>query len=199
MKISSKRVVAIVSALLTIVSLSRVVVLFLESMASVRDERSADTELITACKSGIARGSAKMRGACLQAHADRASPLVLKSIVRAVSVAFGEFSESISSPFGLVTFVLFLLSGFILPVVPSLKLVASTLAGFVDDDVDSTQPDDVEQRHVIVLNGPRAGGARWSVRRRMNKMLKSKAEAPAPEVVDMSAFDNDGWVDHSLH
>ena len=56
--------------------------LFLESMASVRDERSADTELITACKSGIARGSAKMRGACLQAHADRASPHARQLAVR---------------------------------------------------------------------------------------------------------------------
>ena len=59
----------------------------LEAMATVRDERSQDYELLDICQRGEARGSAKMRAACLQAQADRASPLMLKAIVRAVSTA----------------------------------------------------------------------------------------------------------------
>jgi hypothetical protein len=200
MKLSRRRIVGVASVIIAVISFSRVMVLFLESMASVRDERSADTELISACKSGIARGSAKMRGACLQAQADRASPLLLKSIVRAVSVAFTEFSESISSPFGFASFALFLLSSIVLPVIPWLKVAMTAFATYADDEnEDMHQADDVEQRHVIVLNGTRTPN-RWGMRKRVSRMLKTKTVEPAtPAIVDVDFANDDGWVEQSLH
>tara|TARA_B100001057_G_scaffold476468_1_gene544484 strand:- start:1814 stop:2407 length:594 start_codon:yes stop_codon:yes gene_type:complete len=121
MQITPKRAVAIIGAIITVVSFSRVCVLFLEALSAVRDERAQDSELLEVCASGVARGSMKMRAACLQAQADRASPIVLKAVLRAVSTAFEDFSESVSSPGKLLVVVLFVLSSIFLPVTSWLK------------------------------------------------------------------------------
>jgi hypothetical protein len=116
MQLTVKRAVTVVGALLAVVSLSRVIVLFLEALSSVRAERSQDSELLELCAQGAARGSIKMRAACLQAQADRASPVVMKAVLRAVSTAFSDFSESVSSPGKLAVVALFTLSSVYLPI-----------------------------------------------------------------------------------
>ena len=116
MTLTLKRCVALIGILLAIISFSRVAVLFLEALTEVRSERLQDSELLELCKQGAARGSMKMRAACLQAQADRASPVVLKAILRAVSTAFADFSESVSSPGKLMVVVLFVLSSLFLPI-----------------------------------------------------------------------------------
>ena len=73
--------------------------------------------------SGRASGSAKMREACLKAQAERASPIVFKAIVQAVSTAFKDFSDSVGSPFKMLVVVLFLLSSVLLPVVPWARML----------------------------------------------------------------------------
>ena len=87
MVLTVRKSVAIASGLLAFVSFARVAVLFLEALSAVRDERAQDYELLQLCREGSARGSMKMRAACLQAQADRASPVVLKAVLRAVSIA----------------------------------------------------------------------------------------------------------------
>ena len=116
MTLTLKRCVALIGILLTVISFSRVAVLFLEALTEVRSERLQDSELLELCKQGAARGSMKMRAACLQAQSDRASPVVLKAILRAVSTAFADFSESVSSPGKLMVVVLFVLSSLFLPI-----------------------------------------------------------------------------------
>lgn len=142
-------------------------VLFLEAVAAVRDERSHDYELLEICARGEARGSTKMRTACLQAKADRASPLVLKAVVRAVSTAWREFSDSVATPFGFATVVLFVISSLLLPVIPWLKAVLMVWAG--DDDQDDHRDLD---HHIVVLNGdsswmPQKAGVRKRMARRI--------------------------------
>jgi hypothetical protein len=110
-----KRGVALIGGLLAVVSFARVSVLFLEALSSVRAERFQDVELLELCVSGAARGSSKMRIACLQAQSDRASPVVLKAVLRAVSTAFADFSDSVSSPSKLVVVLLFTLCSVFLP------------------------------------------------------------------------------------
>ena len=161
----AKKLVAYTTGFLALVSFARAGTLFLESVAAERAEREADDDLLRLCRSGDAKGSAKMRTACLQAASDRASPIILKAIVRSVRTAWGEFRETVSSPLGLASVLLFLLSSLVLPVVPWLKAVA---AAFGERD-DETDTDDIERRHVIVVsNGeePRPG-----MRRRMVRML----------------------------
>lgn len=138
MQITPKRAVAIVGGVLTVVSFSRVCVLFLEALSAVRDERAQDSELLEVCANGVARGSMKMRAACLQAQADRASPIVLKAVLRAVSIAFEDFSESVSSPGKLLIVVLFVLSSVFLPVTSWLK------AAFPTETVEGSP-------HIVVL------------------------------------------------
>lgn len=164
------------------ISFARTSVLFLESMAAVREERNADAELLDVCASGAARSSAKMRAACLQAQADRASPLVLKAVVRAFSTALTEFRESIATPFGFSSMILFVLSSLLLPVVPWVRAILAAWLGDDDDDrfQDNHRDGDLEH-HVIVLAGGGMDGSqgayggfpmRLGMRRRMAKMLK---------------------------
>lgn len=146
-------------------------VLFLEAMATVRDERSQDYELLDICQRGEARGSAKMRAACLQAQADRASPLVLKAVVRAVSTAWREFSDSVATPFGFATMILFVISSILLPIVPWIRAILTAWAGDDDEHADDHRDGDLEH-HIVVLNGdtswmPIRPGVRKRVARRL--------------------------------
>ena len=173
-RVTGKRLFAWVSVVLMVVSFARTSVLFLESMASVREERNADAELLEVCASGAARGSIKMRSACLQAQADRASPLILKAIVRAVSTAWHEFRDSVATPFGFATMILFVLSSVLLPIIPWIRAILSAWAGDDDDDPhyqDSHRDSDLEH-HVVVLTGDGFLPARGGVKRRMARMLK---------------------------
>ena len=67
-----------------------------------------------------------MRAACLQAQADRASPVVLKAVLRAVSIAWSDFLESVSSPGRLAIVVLFVVSSLFLPVSAWLRAIMPT-------------------------------------------------------------------------
>ena len=122
---TSKRLASWVTAAMAIVTISRICVLFLETLSEVRDERNADLELLEVCRAGAAKASAKMRAACLAANAERAAPILLKAVVRAVGTTFAEFAQSVQSPFGFATVTLFVLSSLVLPITPILKFVNS--------------------------------------------------------------------------
>jgi hypothetical protein len=118
LRLSPKRFLAIVSGILTFYSLARVAVLFFEALAVVREGRSEDYELLELCQRGDARGSAKMREACLKARAELASPVVFKAVTVAVSTAFKDFSDTVGSPFKFGVVVLFIISSVMMPIMP---------------------------------------------------------------------------------
>ena len=93
-------------------------VLFFEALAVVREGRYEDYELIAVCQRGDARGSAKMREACLKARAEIASPVLFKAITVAVGTAFKDFSDTVGSPFKFAVVVLFIISSVALPIAP---------------------------------------------------------------------------------
>lgn len=177
------------STVLAVISMVRVMVLFLEAVAVVRDERGHDSELLELCSGGQARGSAKMRSACLQAQSERASPLLLKAVVRAVSTAWREFAETVASPMGFASVVLFVLSSLLLPIIPWAKAVLTVWAGDDETDQDLHRDNDLET-HVIVLNGdqswmpPRPGMRKKLARRIVGHPSKIRAGPPAVD---------DGW------
>ncbi len=180
-RVTGKRLFAWISTVMMIISFSRVLVLFLEAMATVRDERSQDYELLDICQRGEARGSAKMRAACLQAQADRASPLVLKAVVRAVSTAWREFSDSVATPFGFATMILFVLSSLLLPIIPWIRAILTAWAGDDDEYQDDHRDGDLEH-HIVVL----AGDNSWlpnkpGMRKRMARRLVGSQ--PRPRIV----------------
>ena len=117
------RLIAIVSGVLALYSLARVAVLFFEALSVVQSARAEDVALLDLCSKGQAAGSSKMREACLKARADRASPILFKAIVQAVSTAFKDFSDSVGSPFKLAVLALFVVSSVMLPAMPWVRMV----------------------------------------------------------------------------
>ena len=146
-KMKKRRVVSWAGMLLMSISGIRTCCLICESLAEVREERQADAELVELCRSGAAKASPKMKAACLRARADGASPLLMKAVVRSVATAWSEFTSVVSTPWGVASVLLFLLSSFVLPIVPWLKLLGR--AAIHDEDDDDLESD----RHVIVLAG----------------------------------------------
>ena len=186
-RVTGKRLFGWMSMVLAVISFSRVLVLFLEAMATVRDERSQDYELLDICSRGEARGSPKMRAACLQAQADRASPLVLKAVVRAVSTAWREFSDSVATPFGFATVTLFVLSSLLLPIIPWMRAILTAWAGDDDEQWQDDHRDSDLEHHVVVLAGdeswmPKAPGVRKRMARRLiGHAPRVRVAASAPQ------------------
>lgn len=190
MRLTAKQAVALIGGLVTLVSFARVVVLFLEALSAVRIERAADVELLELCAQGSASESMKMRSACLQARADRASPILLKAVLRAVSTAFEDFSESVSSPGKLLVVVLFVLSSVFLPMNSWIKTLFPP-----DEHIEGNG-------HVVVVAHDVAsalGKPRLNLRRRVAgalRMRKQKTFSPSIEEID--DFDVEGKSEDHL-
>jgi len=190
--LSPKRLVAIVSALLACYSVARVGVLFFEALAIVREERGQDAELLELCQRGDARSSPKMRDACLKARADRASPLVAKAIVYAVSTAFKDFSDTVGSPFKFGIVLLFIVSSVVLPIIPWARAIFGT-PPTMDPNAMGMPPS-----HFIVM-APTHGNKRGGWRRRLGKHVPMLRSKPTIEEVDDDAWqgmepgDTNGW------
>lgn len=137
MKFSAKRALAACATLTAVGSFARVSVLLLESLAAVRDERQQDLELIDLCQQGAARSSMKMRTACIQAQADRASPILLKAVLRAFSTAFDDFSDSVSTPGKLCVLLLFVVCSLFTP-------MHNWMRALLPEDAEGS-------RHVVVV------------------------------------------------
>jgi hypothetical protein len=187
-----KKIAACLGSLLMLISVTRVLILFLESLAIVRDERGADAELLELCKLGSARGSMKMRAACLQAKSERASPLILKALMKAISTSYYGFLETVSTKGGLLMVILFLLSSVAVPVIPWIRATLSMVqsATYDDDEPD----DDIETRHsVIVLNGENEHVPVRGLKRRITRLIKgapaSRARRP-PAIVELPRDEN---------
>lgn len=160
MRLTPKRAMALVGGLVAIGSFARVAVLFLESLAAVRDERYQDTELLELCRSGVARESLKMRSACLQAQADKASPIVLKAVLRAFSTAFEDFSDSVSSPGKMLVVVLFALTSIFIPVTTWIKAI-----------LPPEEPEDGSQHVVVLANAGLGDAVMQSPRQRLRRAV----------------------------
>lgn len=115
-----RRVITLVSSLCTLLTVARVVVLFVESWSAVASEREADAELMQMCDVGTAAQSADFRALCVRKRADRASPVLLKALLRACSTAFADFCELFSSWSKVALLVLFALTGIAAPIVKAL-------------------------------------------------------------------------------
>lgn len=154
------------------VSFARVAVLFLEAHAAVSAERNADLDLLSLCNDGIAQQSSKMRSACLHAQADRASPILLKAILRAVNTAWSEFADSAGSPYKLLVVSLFILSALVLPVLPAVRFV-----GQVAEDTFSSAEED-EENHIVVMHDESFAApiAKWKKALRFVTTKKQKNE-----------------------
>lgn len=122
-RLRPSRLIAVISGLLALYSIAGVANRFFEAWSEVNTARTEDEKLLTLCSAGEAADSPKMRRACLEARADRASPILFKAISKAVNTAFKDFSDTVGSPFKLLVFLLFLISSVTLPVVPWARML----------------------------------------------------------------------------
>jgi hypothetical protein len=152
-------VVALLSALLTVL---RLLVLFLEEYSRVSSERSSDDSLITLCRADAGQhASGKLRAACLQAVSDRASPAVLKALLQAFAKAFEETKTSLSSVQGVFAAVLFLCGSLATPArtigrrialhrtLPALRSGPLQIKATDSDDDDDSDEDSFDLSHSI--------------------------------------------------
>ena len=182
LKLSPKRLAAGVSTIMALYTLARVSVLFFEALATVRDARNEDQELLDLCVRGEARGSAKMRDACLKARAELASPAVFKAITLAVSTAFKDFSDTVGSPFKLSIVVVFLLGSVVLPVVPWLRLLLGQHQPDQPPQHWNTQP------HFITLAPPPDTRSRF--RKKIGGAIKALKLRRGPVIEEVDDDDN---------
>ena len=185
--LSPKRLVATISAILTFYSFARVGVLFFEALAIVREERAQDYELLELCSRGDARSSPKMREACLQARADRASPLLAKAIVYAVSTAFNDFSATVGSPFKFSVLLMFIVSSVALPVIPWARAMFGTSKYSLQNEGDFLS----SQSHFIVMAPSTSNSKRTKFRRALGRHIPLLRSKPNIHEVD----DEQGYGD----
>jgi hypothetical protein len=170
-----KHVVPAVLAASAILSLVRVTVLFAESWAAVRAERTGDAALLQICEEQTLAASDKFRNACLAARADSAAPVLLKTLMRSVHTAFTDFCEAFNTPTRLCLLILFLLSGVSAPIVKA--LVTTLMRGATakeDEDIDHENT-----RLVILPPDYHQKASTWS---RVRRRLRSSSTPKVHEV-----------------
>ena len=178
---SPKKVFACITAGLTFLTIARVVVCLVEAYSQVRHERLADEGLMRLCNdpTSDATVAPDMRALCLRKRAERAAPIVLKAVLRAVTTAFSEFCEVFSSPSRVALLVLFSITGIAAPVVKALAaLFVQNLkrrrlrhggAKYATSDSEDTDDEDDDGHYQVVEISPRHA---YNTRQRIGLTLR---------------------------
>jgi len=204
---SPRRIIRLVGSGIALLSVARILVLVIESYAQVHSERLEDEDLMDACNTGVAAQSADFRALCLRKRAERSAPVLLKALLRACTVCFTDFCESMSSPTKVVMLVLFCLTGIAAPVIKACaQLVVESVRGQArhrrrkrngDDDSGSEDEDDCDVPEIQVLRHDatrRDTGAVLRIAHGLRRRLAHRrADQVAPTTIDM--LPASGWDD----
>lgn len=178
---SPKKVFALITATLTFLTFARIVVCLVEAYVAVRTERMADEGLMRTCNDPMQEATAApdFRALCLRKRAERAAPIVLKAVLRAVTTAFSEFCEVFSSPSRIALLVMFSITGIAAPVVKALaalfvqnlkqRRMKRSGAKYVTSDSEDTDDDDEEGHYQVVEISPRHA---YNTRQRLGLTLR---------------------------
>tara|TARA_Y100000389_G_C17459898_1_gene520890 strand:- start:93 stop:806 length:714 start_codon:yes stop_codon:yes gene_type:complete len=120
---SPKKTLALISLVLTALSVARVVVCVAESYSAVAQERKQDANLMRLCDSGEGGDAPDFRALCLKKRSERAAPIFLKAMLRAVTSAFTDFCEAFGSTSRILLLVLFCITGVSAPVAKALAAI----------------------------------------------------------------------------
>ena len=181
--VSPKKVFALITAALTFLTFARIVVCLVEAYVAVRSERLADEGLMQMCNdpSQQAAAAPDFRTLCLRKRAERAAPILLKAVLRAVTTAFSEFCEVFSAPSRVALLILFSITGIAAPVVKALAaLFVQNLkrrrlrqrgAKYVTSDSEDTDDEEEEENghYQVVEISPRHA---YNTRQRLGLTLR---------------------------
>lgn len=178
---SPKKVFAMITAALTFLTFARIVVCLVEAYVAVRSERLADEGLMQMCNDPTQQAAAApdFRTLCLRKRAERAAPIVLKAVLRAVTTAFSEFCEVFSSPSRIALLVMFSITGIAAPVAKALaalfvqnlkqRRMKRSGAKYVTSDSEDTDDEDEEGHYQVVEISPRHA---YNTRQRLGLTLR---------------------------
>jgi len=178
---SPKKVFAMISAALMFLTFARVIVCLVEAFVEVRSERLADDGLIRMCNDPTIASSSSpdFRTLCIRKRAERAAPIVLKAVLRAVTTAFSQFCEVFSSPARVALLVLFSLTGIAAPVVKALaalfvqnmkkRRMRQRGAKYVTSESDESDEEEEEDHYQVVEISPRHA---YNTRQRLGLTLR---------------------------
>ena len=191
---SPKKVLGIITACLTLLTFARAVVCLVESYSAVRSERHADAGLIKVCEDGLASLSNDFRKLCILKRAERASPVLLKAILRAVTSSFSDFCEIFSSPSRVALLVLFSITGMAAPIVRAVvalfiqnlqsRRLRNERGRYATSDDENDDDDDDDTNFQVVQITPRRherGGARQRFGTTLRRSLR-QISCSEPEV-----------------
>jgi len=178
---SPKKVFAWITAGLTFLTFARIVVCLVEAYSQVRHERLADEGLMRLCNdpTSDAAVAPDMRTLCLRKRAERAAPIVLKAVLRAVTTAFSEFCEVFSSPSRVALLVLFSITGIAAPVAKALvalfvqnlkrRRLRRSGAKYATSDSEDTDEEEEDGHYQVVEISPRHA---YNTRQRIGLTLR---------------------------
>jgi hypothetical protein len=176
---SPKRVFAMITAGMTFLTFARIVVCLVEAYVAVRSERMHDEGLMQLCNDPTSEAAAApdLRALCLRKRAERAAPIALKAVLRAVTTAFSEFCEVFSSPSRVALLVMFSITGIAAPIVKALaalfvqnlkKRRLKQTAKYATSDSDDSDGDS-EGHYQVVEISPRHA---YNTRQRLGLTLR---------------------------
>jgi hypothetical protein len=141
-----------------------------------------DEGLMQLCNDHTSEATAApdLRALCLRKRAERAAPIVLKAVLRAVTTAFSEFCEVFSSPSRVALLIMFSITGIAAPIVKALaalfvqnmkrRRLRRSGAKYVTSDSEDTDEEEGEEdgHYQVVEISPRHNyNTRKSLMRRL--------------------------------
>lgn len=199
----ARRCGSLCSVLSTAFVVARVLVVFLQAVASIRSEREADDELHQLCTNGEGRASAKMRHACLTLAAERASPVLIAAIARTPALVVQELSATFSLSRASV-----LAGACVLILFAPYAMMARRYIVGGGQRVEGCCDDDGRDGHVVLIGGGNSGEGRWrgTLRRlalrspRRRSMLTTSLceegisdDDPLPSIEEVAESEENGW------
>ena len=184
---SPKKTLALVSLAITALSAIRVVVCVAESYSAVAQERQQDVELMKLCDSGHGGASADFRALCLKKRSERAAPIFLKALLRAVTSAFTDFCEAFGSTSRIMLLVLFCITGVSAPIAKALAAIfvqnlrrRRQRRQEVESDSDSDEDDEDRTGFQVIDVGQRFNPRHhYNTRQRLQNSLRRSLRAAA--------------------
>ena len=167
----------------TTLSFAGICTRFLESWSHLSTERNNDIELLELCSDGVAAKSNFMRNACLNARSSKASPLLFKSVLRAVGIAYEEFTANVASPSRVMVLLFFAVSSFFVPLSSWLSLW-NRCNSFEEES---------GKHHIVVMASDSNRSHRSTIRNRITGALQNRRRrvSPKPGYMDIELLDDE--------
>ena len=168
----------------------RLLVVFLQALASIKAERLEDDDLFTLCADGKGRSSSKMRHACLTLASERSSPILLKALARTPNLLMEDLGGALNMSIRTTAIVSL---SVVLVFAPYAMSLRTWFLGGEGRQSLAPASDENNQSHVVYLGSgvPKSSVSRWrNGIRRLSMRSPPKRSQFRGEEEDFDAFYN---------